>query len=416
MISNGIHFSPFESGTIQFLPTVSTILFGTNVIYESLASEINRLDAHEILLITPYSMRCSEISDLLKTVLKDSAVKHISVSAEHVPLEALVDVLSQIGDQEPDAVIALGGGSTIDLAKGLRVFKSLGIRSRNEIIDFIYSPNALDKAPCPQISIPTTLSGSEYTRSFSVTDFINKKKLSLTETLCSSQTIFYDPLATRDTPLQLWASSGVMALNHAIEVLVTSRPNMISDSLKLTSAANLLEHLPTSAGIPGLPAIDAAREFCQVASWMADLSPIRVRTKNNNSNILYGHALAYQIAAEYRVPYGLIACTTLISCLRHYSDWDETLNNRIAQISNGLTSYNNPFLNQGSLSGPINLIDRVENLISQLGLPARLRDVGVPENGLDALSFEFSSQNSNGSEQMARTLVARASQILQSAW
>ena len=144
----------------------------------------------------------------------------------------LVDVLSQIGDQEPDAVIALGGGSTIDLAKGLRVFKSLGIRSRNDIIDFIYSPNALDKAPCPQISIPTTLSGSEYTRSFSVTDFINKKKLSLTETLCSSQTIFYDPLATRDTPLQLWASSGVMALNHAIEVLVTSQTNMIYDTIK----------------------------------------------------------------------------------------------------------------------------------------------------------------------------------------
>ena len=416
MTSNETHFSTYAGGTIQFLPTVSTILFGKHVIRESLASEIDRLGAHEILLITPYSMKSSEISDLLKTVLKDSTINHISVSAEHVPLEVLADVLSKVNDQEPDAVIALGGGSTIDLAKGLRVFKSLGIRSPNEIIDFIRSPSALDKSPCPQISIPTTLSGSEYTRSFSVTDFINKRKLSLTETLCSSQTIMYDPIATRDTPLQLWASSGVMALSHAIEVLVTSQPNIISDSLKLTSAANLLEHLPTSAGTPGPPAIEAARELCQVASWMADHSPLRVRTKTNNPNILYGHALAYQIAAEYKVPYGLIACTTLISCLRQYSDWDVALNNRISQISDSLTSYHNTFFNQSPLNGPINLIDRVENLIRQLGLPDRLRDVGVSENGLDALSIEFSIQNSNGSEQTGRTLAARAAQILKHAW
>ena len=386
------------------------------MIEESLASEINRLNAHDVLLITPHSMMSSEISNLLKTVLRDAKVNHIPVSAEHVPLEVLTNVLFQIGEQEPDVVIALGGGSTIDLAKGIRVFKSLGMRSRNEIIDFIHSPTELDKSPCPQISIPTTLSGSEYTRSFSVTDFINKKKLSLTETLCASQTILYDPLATRDTPLQLWASSGVMALNHAIEVLVTSPPNMISDSLKLTSAANLLEHLPASANIPGPIAVETARELCQVASWMADHSPIRVRTKINNSNILYGHALAYQIAAEYKVPYGLIACTTLNSCLQHYANWDETLKQRIAQISNGLENYHNTFFTRSSPSKSINLIDKVENLINQLGLPAHLRDVGIPKNGLDELSFKFSIQNSNGSEQTARTIAARASQILKSAW
>ena len=106
MTSNGTHFSTYPGGTIQFLPTVSTILFGTNVIRESLATEINRLGAHEILLITPYSMKSSEISHLLKTVLKDSTINHISVSAEHVPLEVLADVLSRDNDQHPDAVIA----------------------------------------------------------------------------------------------------------------------------------------------------------------------------------------------------------------------------------------------------------------------------------------------------------------------
>ena len=416
MISNRVRFGDIEGGTVQFLPTVSTILFGKNVIEESLASEINLTGAHEILLITPNSMKSSKIVELIKSLLKDLTVNQISVSAEHVPIEALLNLITQIGEHKFDVVIALGGGSTIDLAKGLRVFNALGMRNHKEIVDFIHSPNTLDTPPCTQISIPTTLSGAEYTRSFSVTDFSNKKKLSLTESLCSSQTILYDPVATRDTPSQLWASSGVMALNHAIEVLVTSPPNMISDSLKLTSAANLLEHLPVSVGVPDSPNIDAAREFCQVASWMADHSPMRVRPRTSNPNILYGHALAYQIAAEYKVPYGLIACTTLISCLRQYSDWDGALNNRISQISDSLTSYHNTFFNQSPLNGPINLIDRVENLIRQLGLPDRLRDVGVSENGLDALSIEFSIQNSNGSEHTGRTLAARAAQILKHAW
>ena len=64
----------------------------------------------------------------------------------------------------------------------------------------------------------------------------------------------------------------------------------------------------------------------------------------------------------------------------------------------------------------ISLIDRVEHLIVQLSLPTRLRDVGVPKDGLDRLSFEFSNQNSHGSEPLARTLAERASQILNDAW
>ena len=416
MISYRVRFGGIEGGTVQFLPTVSTILFGKNVIEESLASEINLTGAHEILLITPNSMKSSKIVELIKSLLKDLTVNQISVSAEHVPIEALLNLITQIGEHKFDVVIALGGGSTIDLAKGLRVFNALGMRNHKEIVDFIHSPNTLDTPPCTQISIPTTLSGAEYTRSFSVTDFSNKKKLSLTESLCSSQTILYDPVATRDTPSQLWASSGVMALNHAIEVLVTSPPNMISDSLKLTSAANLLEHLPVSVGVLGSPNIDAAREFCQVASWMADHSPMRVRPRTSNPNILYGHALAYQIAAEYKVPYGLIAATTLVSCLRHYADRDRTLKNRIDQISSDLMRFQHNVSDQINEGESISLIDRVEHLIVQLSLPTRLRDVGVPKNGLDRLSFEFSNQNSHGSEPLARTLAERASQILNDAW
>ena len=153
MISNRVRFGGIEGGTVQFLPTVSTILFGKNVIEESLASEINLTGAHEILLITPNSMKSSKIVELIKSLLKDLTVNQISVSAEHVPIEALLNLITQIGEHKFDVVIALGGGSTIDLAKGLRVFNALGMRNHKEIVDFIHSPNTLDTPPCTQISI-----------------------------------------------------------------------------------------------------------------------------------------------------------------------------------------------------------------------------------------------------------------------
>ena len=98
MISNRVRFGGIEGGTVQFLPTVSTILFGKNVIEESLASEINLTGAHEILLITPNSMKSSKIVELIKSLLKDLTVNQISVSAEHVPIEALLNLITQIGE------------------------------------------------------------------------------------------------------------------------------------------------------------------------------------------------------------------------------------------------------------------------------------------------------------------------------
>ena len=406
----------FEGGTVQFLPTVSTISFGLGVLQESLASAVHQTGANTVLLLTPYSIGFGHIVKMIMDVLEGLAVKKISVSAEHVPVDTLAKVLSQLEEEEPDVVIALGGSSTMDLAKGVRVFRSLGIKEANQIVEFMKSPRVLCKAPIPQISIPTTLSGSEYTRSFSAIDFNNREKLSFTETLCASQTIFYDPIATRETPHQLWMSSGIMALNHAIEVMVASPPNEISDCMKLTSAAYLFQHLPASAGDSELPEVNNAREFCQVAAWMADHSPMRVRTRNIQANILYSHSLAYQIAGRYKIPYGLIACTTLPSCLRSYTEENERFKNRIDQISEALPNYSKGFTNTNMLDEPKGLIERVDDLIAQSGLPLRLRDVGIPRNGLGRLAEDFGTQNSNGFGEDARVLKRNASKILEDAW
>ncbi len=408
--------SRFEGGTVQFLPTVSAISFGLDVVQKSIAATLEQIGAKTVLLLTPHSIRSGHIVGIIKDALKGITVDQISLSAEHVPVEVLADGLSQVVGKEPDCVIAVGGSSTIDLAKGMRIFHSLGIREIDQILEFMRSPTELDEAPVPQISIPTTLSGSEYTRSFSVVDFNSQEKLSFTEMLCSSGIILYDPVATRETPKRLWMSSGIMALNHAVEVLVASPPNVISDSMKLTSAAYLLRHLPESAGNPDLPEVNHARELCQTACWMADHSPMRIRTNSVRSTILYSHSLAYQVAARYRVPYGLIACTTLPSCLRNYEEEDEIFKTRIAQISSALSNHAANFTDTAVGDESKDLINTIENLIIQSGLPSRLRDVGIPRDGLSAMAEDFGIQNSGGSEDYEQKLTQNASKILEDAW
>ncbi len=124
----------------------------------------------------------------------------------------------------------------------------------------------------PQLSIPTTLSGSEYTRSFSATDFTNGIKHSYTQSEVASRVIFYDPVATCDTPSALWLTSGIMAIDHAVEVFCSLPEHLVGDGLKQAALQILMEALPRTAETPSDL---GARLRCQVAAWQSDHSPLR---------------------------------------------------------------------------------------------------------------------------------------------
>ena len=134
----------------------------------------------------------------------------------------------------------------------------------------------------PQISIPTTLSGSEYTRSFSATDFEMGVKRSYTASAVASRVIMYDPAATLHTPMALWLSSGIMAIDHALEVLCGSPPHLVGDAMKLSALLALFTNLPRTLQAPD----DLeTRLRCQIAAWLADHSPIRTQSsKARNSS------------------------------------------------------------------------------------------------------------------------------------
>jgi maleylacetate reductase len=255
------------AGLIQFLPTVERILYGTNSIDGYLQSEVERFSGQRVFLLAPRSLRSQPSFERVASILGKRLAASFIAAFEHVPLDVVVDAAGHARDCDADLVVALGGGSVIDAAKAVRTCLAAGLTSSQLLGSFMESREAPGARFVPQISIPTTLSGSEYTRSFSATDFEAGVKRSYTASAVASRTILYDPSATLATPMALWLSSGIMAIDHALEVLCASPTHVVGDAIKLSALTVLFAYLPRSKRAPGDLEV---RLRCQLGAWLAD--------------------------------------------------------------------------------------------------------------------------------------------------
>ena len=389
------------SGVIQFLPTIQNIVYGASTVVNQLRDNIGQIEASTIVILTPQSI--SESTNITKVLraLEGLKLTHLAISCQHVPIDIISETTEIIANIQPDVIIAIGGGSTIDLAKAVRTCLANNISSEREIVKLLQDSTDINKISIPQISVPTTLSGSEYTRSFSATDFSIPSKYSVTDSSLASRSIFYDPAFIVDTPRKLWMSSGFMALDHAIEVFVLSEPNIVGDLFKLEAVNTLLTWLPIS--------LDSesdlqAKLHCQLAAWMADHSPIRSRPFSRNSYTLFSHGLAYELGAHYNIPYGLTACATLIPCLKFYEHELPTIKPRI-QVLDTLCQANN-----GN-----SLYEALTEILDTNQISTRLSDLGVAKSDLPSLANAFRIRNS-GSGGASQDIETMCLQILTDAW
>jgi alcohol dehydrogenase class IV len=304
-------------------------------------------------------------------ILENRLAASFTAAFEHVPLEFVMEAVVAARRCEADLVVAIGGGSVIDAAKAVRTCLGADLNTPRLLELFMEYSEPVTTALIPQISIPTTLSGSEYTRSFSATDFEAGVKRSYTASAVAGRVIMYDPAVTVHTPMVLWLSSGVMAIDHALEVLCGSPPHLVGDAMKLSALLALFTNLPRTLQAPDNL---EPRLRCQIAAWLADHSPMRTQPLRPAAPALPSHALAYQLAALCRLPYGLSACVTLPTSMRWTAARDLGVLARQAEVARALKIASPDASDFDASNG---LIERLHNLILQLGLPTRFRDVDI---------------------------------------
>jgi alcohol dehydrogenase class IV len=320
-----------QFSTFRFLP-VSQVTHGAGCV-RGLLGAVGRLGGVRALVVTgPTIADQTNLLWYVEQLLGPLHAASYTGVGQHVPEETIAEAVDLATMAEADVLVSLDGGSAIDTTK--LVAHELG-RSRG--------------APPPHIALPTTLSAAEYTHYAGVTGADRVKRRVADERLVPRE-VFLDPRLTLPTPPLLWLSTGIKALDHAVESMLGANHHPVTDALAVEAARGLFTALPECADDP--QAVEP-RGRAQRAAWMSLFSPATARGG-------LSHALGHQLGA-YGVPHGITSCVTLPAILRFVAP---AIGDRQAAIAEAL-----------GVDVPLDIA--VADLVARLCLPSRLRETGI---------------------------------------
>ena len=277
-----------------------------------------------------------------------------------VPSDRIVDAAQAA--KGADGLLALGGGSAIDLAKAISAETGL-----------------------PIVSVPTTYSGAEWTPSFGIRDHDKRMKGGGSGSHLAA--IIYEPKLTLELPRELTVGTSLNALAHAAEALYVKGRNAEGDRQALAGAALISEWLPRVVE-DGQDAEARRRLLDGAAHAGAALAA---------AGLGLGHAMAQSLGGRYGLPHGAMNALSLPPALRFN---EPVAGAEIARF--------------GEAIGTADPIGRVEQL-ARLGGFERLRDFGVPEQDLDEVGAKAAARP--GARANPRPATPEdITQLLQSVW
>lgn len=260
--------------------------------------------------------------------------------------------------QGRDALIAIGGGSVIDSAKAINAVKTHG----GSVLD--YEGNDAVPGPCgPLIAIPTTAgTGSEVTFIAMVTVPERTQKLPLVSRYLAPTLAIIDPELTKTLPPRVTAHTGLDALAHAIETVVSISAQPISDLLALHAIKLIAEHLPRAVRDGSDMEARANLSYAALIAGIAF----------NNGWVGLAHAIAHALGGMYDLPHGLCCALALPATMEFNLDVQRAKYEQIARALGAASA------EEG--------IERVRALMTEVGVPLRLREVGVRESDLHRIT------------------------------
>jgi maleylacetate reductase len=337
----------------------------------TLAAEAERLGAHRVFLVVSRTLdRETPWVNELRTALGARYAGSYDGMPSHTPRDAVLAATEQARTAGTDLVVTFGGGSGTDAGKMIRLALQHDIRRVEQFDRFVIrvqpdgSRAATDyEGPAiPQIAIPTTLSGGDFNPSAGATDTRTMLKEIYRHRQLVPRTIILDPAVTVRTPQWLWLSSGIRALDHAVETVCAPKADTRSYLEALPAIRLLAGALPRTHQNPHDL---AARLDAQLAVWLS--------MEHNRFGVSMGasHGIGHVLGGTCNVPHGYTSCVMLPTVLR----WNETANTeRQALVSEAF----------GQAGRPAWQV--VHEFISGLGLPRSLGAVGVTPDRFDIVA------------------------------
>jgi maleylacetate reductase len=357
------------SGAYRF-PAMESVIYG-RPFAEALAQEVDRLEARAVFILASGTLaRETDVIERARQMLGNRYAGVCAKIGAHTPRSDCVAAANTAREAGADLIVTIGGGSVTDAAKMVGLCLGNGIREAGEL-DRLRAVTEADgtvrrpevAAPALRsIAVPTTLSAGEYTASAGCTDTARHVKEMFGHPLVMPRVVILDPAATLHTPEWLFLSTGIRAVDHAVEDICSIQAQPYSEAASFEALRLLGRGLPAAKADP--KSLEA-RLDCQIGAWLSMVG--------SQSGVSKGasHGIGHVLGGTAQVPHGYTSCVMLPHVLRFNEPATAAPQARVAEAL-------------GHAGGKA--ADAVAGLIAGLGLPTRLRDVGVSEDQLDRIA------------------------------
>ena len=338
---------------------------------EALVEEAELLGAQRIFLLVSTTLRknTQEIAEIEFALGARLAQTYDGIAA-HAPRTDVLKAMAAARAAEADLIITVGGGSVTDAGKVIALGLKHNILTHEDFEGFyVYvDDNGETVAPVfdgPDIRViccPTTLSGGEFNTMGGVTDDRENKKQGYTHRMMAPIAIVLDPALTLHTPEWLWHSTGVRAVDHALESLSSNHSSYFCDGVAESALRLLSQAMPE---VKADPANLDARLRCQIGAWQS-MIPIIGGVPMGAS-----HAIGHVLGWTADVPHGYCSCVMAPAVLAFNKPVTGAKQVKVSD------SFGRP----GEDASVV-----LDEFIRGLGMPRSLGEVGVDKDQLDLIA------------------------------
>ncbi len=367
-----------------------------------LCDMLDRLDANNAMIVCgPSILRSSDVIKRVQEALSARCVGLFAGVAPHAPVSTLEEAMTVAREVQPEALVSVGGGSTHDTAKGIATLLAEGGDIHDYEIHFEppdkVSIPSLRRLKIPILTVPTTMGGAELSRGAGFTDQRLGRKIVVADPGTIPRSILIDGKALATTPTSILVSTAMGQFRIAVETVYSRRHNPIGDALALHAIARLVRYLPRCAA-------KDIHDLLQIktAACMASLA--------NIGGLGLNTATAHHVGGLYNVPHGAANAILLPHTMRFNLEASTERQALIAEAMGINTAGMSPD------TAGLAAADAVAQLCQQLGLPARLRDVDVPQEGLAAIAAATLHDRALATNPTPITEVGPILSVLQAAW
>lgn len=370
-MSHDSHADRFNSGPEFDYHPATRVLFGAGRLAR-IGTLARELGGTKVLLCTDAGIRAAGHEDharaaLLAAGLDVTIFDEIHANPTTEDVDRGVVIAREAGT---DLLIGLGGGSSMDCAKGINFLLSNGGRMED------YAGAGHAKLPMlPAIGIPTTAGTGSEAQSYAVIgDPVTHVKMACGDRKAAFRVAILDPELTESMPSAVAAATGIDAISHAVETFVTLSRNELAQSFARRAWQLLVKNLPVVLNDRGN--IDARGKMLLGAHFAG--------TAIENSMLGAAHALANPLTARFGTTHGLAVGVLLPHVIRFNNEVVGPLYGQLA-VDLDLCDPHNP-------EAALRLSEYLANLFSEAGCPRTLSDCGVNQEAIPSLAAIAATQ------------------------